>query len=75
MAQKRSCPSAPFASPIVESSRTSTSTSTSTDADGSASDGDGTAACPAAGLCHGACFYGMPFLSGWSTLLQASAIL
>ena len=42
MAQKRSCPSAPFASPIVGSS------STSTGADGSASDGGGTAACPAA---------------------------
>ena len=46
MAQKRPCPSAPFASPIVGSS--STSTSTSTGADGSASDGDGSAACPAA---------------------------
>ena len=46
MAQKRSCPTAPFASHIMESS--STGTSTSTGADGSASDGDGTAACPAA---------------------------
>jgi hypothetical protein len=44
--QKRSCSSAPFASPIVESS--STSTSTGAGADGSASGGDGTAACTVA---------------------------
>ena len=46
MTQKRSCSSAPFASPIVESS--STSTSTGAGADGSASGGDGTAACTVA---------------------------
>ena len=51
MTQKRSCSSAPFASPIVESS--STGTSTSTGADGSASGGDGTAAHPRGDYKHG----------------------